>query len=294
GPRAIRVDMLERLADSIRPLLAWRPSEDRVNPPRGSSGDGGFMVTPDMMSILGCSSAELSSVLETLGFRPEKKSVPKPKPQPASVDAAAMALSAAVALASAGAGESTPEGAAGEESTATAPIAADAMSAQTAPDEVVEIEVWRPRRRFRDDRRPRHGGGRGASDRGAAPQEGADEHPHNQHQGRRGRHGNRGRDRGEQGHGAPQARSRSDQGAGDGQRQHGGRRNDERNDRNGGGDRRDRPRGNRDHRRDDRGGSRPQVRSASPQRKGGADPDSPFAALSALKQQLEKQAKDPA
>jgi hypothetical protein len=34
------------------------------------------------------------------------------------------------------------------------------------------------------------------------------------------------------------------------------------------------------------------VRTASPQRKGGPDPDSPFAALSALKQQLEKQGKN--
>lgn len=35
------------------------------------------------------------------------------------------------------------------------------------------------------------------------------------------------------------------------------------------------------------------TRSAAPQRKGGVDPDSPFAALSALKQQLEKQSKTP-
>ena len=45
GPRAVRLDMLERLADLIRPLLGWRGGERR-QPPRGATGDGGFTVTP--------------------------------------------------------------------------------------------------------------------------------------------------------------------------------------------------------------------------------------------------------
>jgi ATP-dependent RNA helicase SUPV3L1/SUV3 len=64
GPRAVRLDILERLADLIRPLLAWRSSPDRPDmPPKGSTGDGGFKATDDMMSILGCSGEELGEVL---------------------------------------------------------------------------------------------------------------------------------------------------------------------------------------------------------------------------------------
>ena len=78
GPRAVRVDMLERLSDMIRPLIAFRLNETAPEaPPKGSSGDGGFVVLPNMMSILGCSSGELAEVLKALGFRSEMK--PKPK-----------------------------------------------------------------------------------------------------------------------------------------------------------------------------------------------------------------------
>ena len=46
GPRAVRLDMLERLADLIRPLLAWRgPGKSVLTPPRGATGDGGFTAT---------------------------------------------------------------------------------------------------------------------------------------------------------------------------------------------------------------------------------------------------------
>lgn len=78
GPRAVRVDMLERLADLIRPLLAWRtdPAKPEVRPPMGSTGDGAFIATPTMMSILGCSAAELGAVLTVLGFRSEKRARP--------------------------------------------------------------------------------------------------------------------------------------------------------------------------------------------------------------------------
>jgi ATP-dependent RNA helicase SUPV3L1/SUV3 len=73
GVRAVRIDMLERLADLIRPLVAWRPDAANANPPpKGATGDGGFRVTPEMMSILGCSSSNVGEVLAELGFRPER------------------------------------------------------------------------------------------------------------------------------------------------------------------------------------------------------------------------------
>jgi ATP-dependent RNA helicase SUPV3L1/SUV3 len=76
GPRAVRIDMLERLADLIRPLLSWRAKSEGDAPPKGSTGDGGFVVIPEMMSILGCSPEELGNVLSVLGFRSEKREVP--------------------------------------------------------------------------------------------------------------------------------------------------------------------------------------------------------------------------
>ncbi len=91
GPRAVRIDMLERLADMIRPLLAFRSHEAKPGQklPSGATGDGAFLVTPQMMSILGCSSTELSAVLESLGFRSEKKplrlAVKQPPPAPLAV-----------------------------------------------------------------------------------------------------------------------------------------------------------------------------------------------------------------
>ncbi len=92
GPRAVRMDMLERLADQIRPLLAWRKTEIGQTPPRGSSGDGGFIVTPEMMSVLGCSQDEFGNVLKALGFRLDRRPAPPkvaelPMPAPAAADA---------------------------------------------------------------------------------------------------------------------------------------------------------------------------------------------------------------
>jgi ATP-dependent RNA helicase SUPV3L1/SUV3 len=75
GPRAVRIDMLERLADLIRPLLGWRAKEAGDTPPKGATGDGGFTVVPEMMSILGCSTEELGQVLTALGFRSTKREV---------------------------------------------------------------------------------------------------------------------------------------------------------------------------------------------------------------------------
>ncbi|MDX2290135.1 MAG: helicase-related protein [Hyphomicrobiaceae bacterium] len=106
GPRAVRVDILERLADLIRPLLAWRARDGSSDqPPRGSTGDGGFTVTPEMMSILGCSPDELSNVLKSLGFRLERKTMPAP-PKPAAT--ARPGTSDAIEIAPVAAADDTP------------------------------------------------------------------------------------------------------------------------------------------------------------------------------------------
>ncbi|MEM1371327.1 MAG: helicase, partial [Pseudomonadota bacterium] len=74
GPRAVRLDILERLSDQIRPLVSWRKKPDSdAQPPKGASGDGGFIAQPEMMSILGCSPDELSEVLKAVGFKLERR-----------------------------------------------------------------------------------------------------------------------------------------------------------------------------------------------------------------------------
>ncbi|MEM8974013.1 MAG: hypothetical protein AAGD43_18275, partial [Pseudomonadota bacterium] len=73
GPRAVRIDILERLADQIRPLMSWRASDAQPLAPKGATGIGAFIVTPEMMSILGCSADELGEVLRSLGFRSEER-----------------------------------------------------------------------------------------------------------------------------------------------------------------------------------------------------------------------------
>ncbi len=89
GQRAVRVDMLERLADIIRPLTAWKPTEAATEPPAGAAGGGAFKIRPEMMSIMGCSGDELGLILESLGFRREKRPVKKATPVAAPVEASA-------------------------------------------------------------------------------------------------------------------------------------------------------------------------------------------------------------
>ena len=76
GERAVRVDILERLADIIRPALAWRAGRAGIKPRRRAADGFGFMVTSAMTSLAGCSGEDFASVLRALGYRMEKR--PKP------------------------------------------------------------------------------------------------------------------------------------------------------------------------------------------------------------------------
>ena len=80
GERAVRVDILERLADLIRPALAWRPGAPGVKPPGAIEGFG-FTVTVGMTSLAGCSGENFASVLRSLGYRMDKR--PRSAEQPA-------------------------------------------------------------------------------------------------------------------------------------------------------------------------------------------------------------------
>ena len=78
GERAVRVDILERLADLIRPALAWREGAPGTKPP-GAVAGGGFTVVNAMTSLIGASGEDFASILRSLGYRMERR--PKP-PEP--------------------------------------------------------------------------------------------------------------------------------------------------------------------------------------------------------------------
>ena len=69
GSRAVRVDILERLADLIRPLIAFDPNRNQDTPPEGAAEGNGFRVTVEMTSLLGCAGEEFSTVLKSLGYK---------------------------------------------------------------------------------------------------------------------------------------------------------------------------------------------------------------------------------
>ena len=66
GERAVRVDILERLADLIRPALAWRETMGGAKPPGAFDGRG-FTVTQAMTSLTGSAGEDFASVLRALG-----------------------------------------------------------------------------------------------------------------------------------------------------------------------------------------------------------------------------------
>ncbi|MBL7309370.1 hypothetical protein INQ13_23525, partial [Escherichia coli] len=52
GERAVRVDILERLADLIRPAIAYRPGTTPGAPPDGTADGDGFVATVGMTSLV--------------------------------------------------------------------------------------------------------------------------------------------------------------------------------------------------------------------------------------------------
>ncbi|MCB1545262.1 MAG: helicase, partial [Rhodoblastus sp.] len=76
GERAVRVDILERLADLIRPAVAYRPGVTAGDPPPGAADGNGFVVTVGMTSLAGCSGEAFASILKSLGFHMETRQGP--------------------------------------------------------------------------------------------------------------------------------------------------------------------------------------------------------------------------
>jgi ATP-dependent RNA helicase SUPV3L1/SUV3 len=76
GARALRVDILERLADLIRPAVMYRPGLTQGEPPAGTADGDGFVVTGAMTSLVGCSGADFASVLRSLNYAPQTRPGP--------------------------------------------------------------------------------------------------------------------------------------------------------------------------------------------------------------------------
>ncbi|NVO16852.1 MAG: helicase, partial [Rhodoplanes sp.] len=114
GERAVRVDILERLADLIRPALSWRPNAPGEKP-AGAIDGSGFTVTQAMTSLTGSSGEDLASILKALGYRVERR--PKPAEpaaaEPTAVDAGTETPAAEAVVEAAGEpvgdGETAPE-----------------------------------------------------------------------------------------------------------------------------------------------------------------------------------------
>jgi ATP-dependent RNA helicase SUPV3L1/SUV3 len=183
GERAVRVDILERLADLIRPTLAWREASPGVKPDGALDGRS-FLVTGAMTSLTGASGEDFSSILRSLGYRMDRK----PKPAAPAAEAApssALLVEPELAAPSPEADVQMPAEQAAEPQQADAPepaepatgeaIAAsavetshDAAATEAAPAaaEPAFIEVWRPA--GRSDRRP-HRPRRARAAQAAAP-----------------------------------------------------------------------------------------------------------------------------
>ncbi len=131
GERAVRVDILERLADLIRPALSWREGAPGPKPP-GAVAGGGFTVVNGMTSLTGASGEDFASILRSLGYRMDRRPKP-PEPPPA----AARQAPAAGSVPEAAAAEAPVEAA--ESGDGVPAPDADATLAPQTPAEVAEI-----------------------------------------------------------------------------------------------------------------------------------------------------------
>jgi ATP-dependent RNA helicase SUPV3L1/SUV3 len=205
GERAVRVDILERLADLIRPALTWREGAPGVKP-AGIVEGGGFTATQAMTSLTGASGEDFASILRSLGYRVERR--PKPVEAVAPVAESANAESAPVsdaevkteaaaemAVATVESSDPLPhaeapravetsppidaaavvqEGAVAVPETDTSQAESPVSAASAAAEEPAYIDVWRPGRpserpRHAKPRRPYQGRGPQPGEQSAAP-----------------------------------------------------------------------------------------------------------------------------
>lgn len=147
GERAVRVDILERLADLIRPAIAYRPGTTPGEPPAGTADGDGFVATVNMTSLVGCSGEDFASILKSLGYVAQSRpgpaitvplvaaapTVPAARATEAAPQEAARSETAQDGTAS---GETAQEGATQDEGTASP--SQDAAAADASADVAAE------------------------------------------------------------------------------------------------------------------------------------------------------------
>jgi ATP-dependent RNA helicase SUPV3L1/SUV3 len=312
GKRAVRIDILERLADIIRPLLQWKPGQ--ASRPDGAYDGRRFTTTTAMLSILGATLDDMEEILKGLGYRadavkPEEAAAYLASHEVPSTPVASAEEPAASAeeiaektehdnaehAADEPAQEATniepeaapatvhaPVAAAEASVSAEAPIdgASELPGAEVVATEPVEpkpVLLWRLGGRNDNQRQPRSQG---------------DRRPH---QGSGQAQNNNRRESGEQAvapaadgnREARDARGKRGKEGGGGRPPQQGNRGDRNNDRQDRGDRKDRNDRNNNNR--GNGATQPLRFEAKPPRKEKPiDPDSPFAKLAALREQMKK------
>jgi ATP-dependent RNA helicase SUPV3L1/SUV3 len=135
GKRAVRIDILERLADLIRPLLQWKPGAP--SRPDGAYDGRHFLATPAMLSILGATADDMEEILKGLGYRAESVTAEQAAAHLAATAPAPAAVAAPAAEAAAAEVTTAEENAAETEAKAGDQPAAEAVSetVEAAPAE---------------------------------------------------------------------------------------------------------------------------------------------------------------
>lgn len=131
GKRAVRIDILERLADLIRPALQWKPGSGQR--PEGAYDGRRFTTTPAMLSILGATAEDIEEILKGLGYRADEVSAEEAAAHLVSVDPAP-------ASAAEPAGQEADAAAAPQEDVAAEEGKPDPAAAEAASDTTPETE----------------------------------------------------------------------------------------------------------------------------------------------------------
>ena len=145
GPRVVRIDMLERLADMIRDRVFWRPRFPEEPRPQGSVEGGGFQIVPDMMSLVGCSGEEFASILLSLGFRMQKRKAKKPAPAAETTPATEVPATETAPASDPPPAESDPPTSAENAASSADSGTWEQPELAPPPAEETEIEIWWPR-----------------------------------------------------------------------------------------------------------------------------------------------------
>jgi ATP-dependent RNA helicase SUPV3L1/SUV3 len=139
GERAVRVDILERLADLIRPALSWREGS-LGEKPNGAFDGRGFVVTQAMTSLTGSAGEDFASILRALGYRMERRVPPPPKPVAAVVEA----LAAETVVAETPVAETSVEAVADAAPEAQAEVSAESAAVTVDVEPAVVTETVTP------------------------------------------------------------------------------------------------------------------------------------------------------